>query len=113
MSPEQEQQRQLLLAAVGLGAQLGVLLPYSRAQESEGDEIGLMLMAAAGFDPRAAVQLWRNMAEQTGGQPPEFLSTHPSHQSRIERISRLLPKAEELYRSALANRRSARCPSPV
>ena len=86
---------ELLLGALGLGAQYGVLLPFSRVQESEADIVGLELMAAAGFDPRGAVLLWQDMRGATGGQPPEFLSTHPSHGSRIEdlqaRMASVLP----------------------
>jgi predicted Zn-dependent protease len=78
-------------------ATLGVILPYSRGQESEADEIGLMLMAEAGYDPREAVTLWQNFATLGGERPPEFLSTHPSEGTRIERLQELMPKALEIY----------------
>jgi predicted Zn-dependent protease len=78
-------------------ATLGVILPYSRGQESEADEIGLMLMAEAGYDPREAVTLWQNFAAVGGDRPPEFLSTHPSEGTRIERLQELMPKALEIY----------------
>lgn len=72
------------MAALGLGVQYGVLLPYGRAQESESDIIGLELMAKAGFDPYQSISLWKNMAKaSSGNQPPELLSTHPSHRTRI------------------------------
>ena len=104
--------RGLVLGALGLGAQYGVLLPYGRTQESEADTIGQRLMAEAGFDPRAAVQLWRNM-EQAGGQsPPEFLSTHPSHSSRIRALQRGVDDALPLYRRAQNQGRSPDCPTP-
>jgi predicted Zn-dependent protease len=89
------------LAAYGLGAQVGVLLPYSRTQESEADHIGLLLMARAGYDPNAAIAFWRRMerAASSGG-PPEFLSTHPSRGTREEQIRVWLPEAMALYAAA-------------
>lgn len=93
-----QETQMLALAAFGLGAQVGILLPYSRTHESEADEIGLYFMALAGYDPHAAVDLWRNMAAAGGGQPPEFLSTHPSHETRIENLQSWMPKAMEYYR---------------
>jgi predicted Zn-dependent protease len=75
--------QQTAMALLGLGAQVGVLLPYSRIQESEADKIGLDLMARAGFDPREAVDLWVNMQRASGSGGIEFLSTHPSSGSRI------------------------------
>jgi predicted Zn-dependent protease len=81
-------------------ATLGVILPYSRTQESEADEIGLILMAKAGYDPREAVKLWQNFEAMGGQRPPEFLSTHPSEGTRIERLQALMPKALEIYRES-------------
>ena len=81
-------------------ATLGVILPYSRTQESEADEIGLMLMARAGYDPRQAIDLWENFQALGGDRPPEFLSTHPSEGTRIERLEKLMPKALEIYRNS-------------
>jgi predicted Zn-dependent protease len=81
-------------------AEVGITLPYSRAHESEADEIGLMYMARAGFDPRQAIALWQNMEQAAGSQPIEFLSTHPSAGSRIERLQAVMPKALEAYRAA-------------
>jgi metalloendopeptidase OMA1, mitochondrial len=78
-------------------ATLGVILPYSRTQESEADEIGLRLMAEAGYDPREAVKLWQNFAALGGERPPEFLSTHPAEGTRIERLEELMPEAMEIY----------------
>ena len=80
-------------------ATLGVILPYSRTQESEADEIGLMLMAEAGFDPRESVKLWQNFEALGGERPPEFLSTHPAEGTRIKRLQALMPKAMEIYES--------------
>ncbi len=93
---------QLALQAAGLGTQLG-LLAYGRKQESEADEIGLIMMAMAGYDPRAAVPFWQRMGAQSQGQaPPEFLSTHPSHENRINRLQKLMPKALEYYNAGSA-----------
>ena len=80
-------------------ATLGVILPYSRGQESEADEIGLMLMAEAGYDPREAVKLWQNFEALGGERPPEFLSTHPAEGTRIERLQELMPEALEVYQA--------------
>ncbi len=92
-----EETQQLLMAAYGIGANVGVLLPYSRQHEGEADRIGLTLMAMAGYDPRTAVQLWERMDEMGGSRPPEFLSTHPEPASRIENIRKYLPEALERY----------------
>jgi predicted Zn-dependent protease len=86
----------LLMGALGLGAEFGVLLPHSRDQESEADLLGLDLMAKAGFDPRQSVQLWKNMEDAGGEQPPEFLSTHPSNSTRMENLEKRMPQALEL-----------------
>ena len=86
-------------AAYGLGMNYGVLMPFSRMQESEADYIGLLLMAKAGYDPNAALSFWRKMAKAGGSKPPEWLSTHPSDQSRIAEIKRQLPQALAIYKA--------------
>jgi predicted Zn-dependent protease len=90
----------LAMAALGVGAQ-GVVLKFSRTQESEADALGLDLMASAGFNPRESVALWQNMAAASQGQPIEFMSTHPSHETRIrdlqQRIPQDLPTAEQAH----------------
>jgi predicted Zn-dependent protease len=78
-------------------ATLGIVLPFSRTQELEADEIGLIYMATAGYDPRAAIEVWQNFEALNGGRPPEFLSTHPSPPNRIERLQALMPRALEIY----------------
>jgi predicted Zn-dependent protease len=90
--------QQLWMTAFGLGAQVGVLLPFSRVQESEADHLGLIFMAMAGYDPRYAVGFWERMAQKGGGKPPEFLSTHPSDQHRINQIEKEIPEALQYYR---------------
>lgn len=89
-----------ILQALGLGAHLGIALPFSRAHEEEADLMGLELMASAGFDPRESTALWRNMAEAGGGQPLEFLSTHPNHDSRIEALQERMDVALPIYQQA-------------
>jgi Putative Zn-dependent protease, contains TPR repeats len=99
----------LAMAALGIGAQVGVLLPYSRVHESESDQLGLDYMAAAGYNPLEAADLWRNMAKAGGGGTPEFLSTHPSPQSRIQAIEAYAPKVQQLYQQASSQRRKPLC----
>ncbi len=82
--------------AYGVGTQVGVMLPFSRSHESQADEIGLILMAIAGYDPIEGADLWRRMDANSGGQAPaEFMSTHPSNASRIANIEALAPQARE------------------
>lgn len=87
----------LAMAVVGLGAQVGVLLPYSRKHESEADYIGLLLMAKAGYDPRESVGLWQRMGGSGGERPPEFLSTHPNPETRITALEGWMPQAWKYY----------------
>jgi metalloendopeptidase OMA1, mitochondrial len=87
------------LKLYGMGASVGVLLPWGRAQESEADRIGLTLMAKAGYDPATAVAFWERMSKIGGDKPPEFLSTHPSDQTRIAQIKEWLPEAKANFRS--------------
>lgn len=87
----------LVMAALGLGAQIGVLLPFSRAQETEADIIGVRLMAQAGFDPRESVELWKNMSQAGGTEPPQILSTHPAHSTRIRGLQEQMNDALAIY----------------
>ncbi len=97
-SDESSETSKLAIAALGLGYQVGVMLPFSRADESAADHIGLILMAEAGYDPREAVGFWKRMAEASGaGGPPEFLSTHPSHETRVKQLEELIPEAMTIY----------------
>ncbi len=90
----------LFLAAYGLGAQIGVQLPFSRLQESEADRLGLIFMAMAGYDPRTAEAFWERMAGmKKGPSPPQLLSTHPADDKRIENIRKLIPEAMEYYKT--------------
>ena len=105
--------RERILPLLGLGAQVGVLLPYTRSQESEADILGLEYMAAAGFDPEASVDLWRNMKEASSGEPPEFLSTQPSKGSRIQALQEHLPRVRESYQKARKAGKTPDCSPPV
>ena len=91
---------QTLMGLLGVGAQYGILLPYSRVQESEADTLGLDLLAKAGFDPRESVKRWANMSRANRGQPPEFRSTHPSHGSRISELNAHMAVALNLQNRA-------------
>jgi predicted Zn-dependent protease len=104
-SPEKKQ----LMGLLGVGAQVGILLPYGRSQESEADVLGIEYMARAGFDPRQSVELWQNMEKAGGQQPPEFLSTHPAHGTRIEQLNAHMSKALKLYKRAQAQGRTPNC----
>jgi len=83
---------------IGAGATLGFLLPYSRLHESEADRMGLIYMAKAGYDPHAALELWKRMATLDKKKPPELLSTHPADDTRIRQIEQWLPEALSYYR---------------
>ncbi len=87
-----------VLAMQALG--VGVLLPFGRSHESEADYIGLLLAADAGYDPREAVLLWERMAESSKDSPPEFLSTHPAHETRIDNLRKWMPEAMTRYERA-------------
>ncbi len=93
-----QQTQALFMNAYGLGSTLGFALPYSRLQESEADHLGLIFMAMAGYNPNAAVPFWERMAKASQGAPPEFLSDHPSDQTRIENIKKLIPEAMKYYK---------------
>jgi predicted Zn-dependent protease len=90
--------RENFLKLYGLGASVGVLMPWGRGQESEADRIGLTLMAKAGYDPSAALGFWERMSKVSGAKPPEFLSTHPSDATRVAQIRAWLPGAMKHYR---------------
>jgi predicted Zn-dependent protease len=97
----QSKNREVIIGALGAGAAVGVILPFSRKHETEADEQGLYLAAKAGYDPEAAIGVWERMAELAGGgAPPEFLSTHPATERRIENMRAWMPKAKDLYARA-------------
>jgi predicted Zn-dependent protease len=98
LSTHPSETNQIFMMAYGVGATVGVLLPYSRLQESEADRIGLILMAKAGYDPRQAVPFWERMNDVGGSRPPEFLATHPTPETRIKQIEAEVPEAMKYYR---------------
>lgn len=101
-----------LMGALGLGAQYGILMPFSRRHESEADELGVYLMAEAGFDPRASLTLWENMSAQGGAQPPAWMSSHPSHGQRTQDLQAHMGEALERYEQARQAGRTPNCPRP-
>ncbi|MCR9144150.1 MAG: M48 family metallopeptidase [bacterium] len=102
-------ENEAVLGAIGAGAQFGVMLPFGRAHETEADVIGQELMAKAGFDPSESVKLWENMAELSGDQPPEIMSTHPAHDTRISDLREGLTKNLPLYQLAQNEGRRPNC----
>lgn len=99
LAEKSKETQDLFMTAFGVGSQVGILLPYSRLQESEADRLGLIFMAMAGYDPREAVGFWKRMASgKKGGSPPAFLSTHPADSKRIADIEKLLPEAMGYYK---------------
>jgi len=98
LQSEPAETQSLFLGAYGVGSQVGVMLPFSRTHESEADQMGLIFMAMAGYDPNTAVEFWTRMADEGGQKPPEFLSTHPSDDTRIEDIKKNLPEAMKYYK---------------
>jgi predicted Zn-dependent protease len=82
------------MAAVGLGAQFGILLPFSRSHESESDRLGLIFMARAGYDPEAAPAFWSRFGKGNGGKTPEFFSTHPADTTRVAQLRKWMPEAK-------------------
>lgn len=92
------QAQQAFMTAYGVGTTVGVLLPYSRLQETEADELGLIFSAMAGYDPREAPAFWQRMSKVGGASPPELLSTHPSDQTRINNLNKFMPKALKYYK---------------
>jgi predicted Zn-dependent protease len=93
-----EQTRAIWNGVYGLGAQYGVMLPYSRDHELEADKLGLIFMAMAGYNPETAIAFWERMSSMGGQKPPEFMSTHPSDATRINKIKAALPEAMKYYK---------------
>ncbi|MBP1741142.1 MAG: zn-dependent protease with chaperone function [Deltaproteobacteria bacterium] len=98
LSQKPRETQDLFMAVFGVGVSVGALLPYSRLHESEADRIGLMLMARAGYDPRESIPFWERMSKERKAAPPEFLSTHPAPESRIENLKSYIPEALPYYK---------------
>jgi predicted Zn-dependent protease len=105
------QQREIM-GLLGAGSQFGILLPFSRKHESEADHIGLLLMAAAGYDPNEAIHFWKRMESVGGGKRSEFTSTHPSHEHRARDLEHWLVEAEPLYAASDKQEGQRRLPRP-
>lgn len=108
----ENEHQQILMLALGIGAQVGVLLPYSRIHETEADQMGQELMASAGFDPAEAIRLWELMGKAGGSRPMELLSTHPDPENRAQHLQKLLATSQPLYQQAKAVGKQARCKVP-
>jgi predicted Zn-dependent protease len=93
-----EETKGIFNTVYGIGAQMGLVLPYSRDHELEADKMGLIFMAMAGYNPQTAIAFWERMAKSGGGKPPEFLSTHPSDERRIDKIKAAMPEVMTYYK---------------
>lgn len=100
--------RQAVMGALGAGAKFGVLLPFSRDHETEADLMGIKFAAAACYDPREAPELWKRMAALGGTRPPEFSSTHPSNETRIQKLNEAMPEALQIYQQYCSNQPAER-----
>jgi predicted Zn-dependent protease len=99
MDKEPAETKALWMGVYGVGTQIGIMLPYARTHESESDRLGLIFMAMAGYDPHEAPEFWKRMSASKEGQaPPEFLSTHPSDETRINNLNSWIPEAMEYYK---------------
>jgi len=92
-----KKQKKMVFGALGVGAAVGLLLPFSRTHESEADIIGMMYMARAGYPPQESLKVWNRMAAQTQGRPPEFLSTHPAPKKRKQKLRNWMQRANKRY----------------
>ena len=106
LSDGDAEKRDQVMALYGLGVSVGVLMPWGRNQESEADRIGLILMAKAGYNPEEAPRFWRRMSQQGGADVPEFLSTHPSHATRINNLNQWMAEANRFYSRGRSRSRS-------
>jgi predicted Zn-dependent protease len=97
LAQKPQETQDLFMVTYGIGSQLGAMLPWSRQQETEADHYGLIFTAMAGYDPREAIPFWERMAAASGGSPPEFLSTHPSDETRLRKLKQFIPEALKYY----------------
>ncbi len=97
LSEKPEETQNLFLQSYAIGSQVGAMLPWSRQQETEADEYGLMFAAMAGYNPQEAIPFWERMSNAGGAKPPEFLSTHPSDRTRIRNLKKFMPEAMKYY----------------
>jgi len=97
LAQKPKETQDLFLLSYGIGSQVGAMLPWSRKQETEADQFGLIYAAMAGYDPREAIPFWQRMSEAGGANPPEFLSTHPSNETRLRKLNQFMPEALKYY----------------
>ncbi|MBR9999886.1 MAG: M48 family metallopeptidase [Cyclobacteriaceae bacterium] len=105
MAQKPQETRDLFMLSYGIGSQVGAMLPWSRQQESEADKYGLIFAAMADYDPREAIPFWQRMSASGGSKPPEFLSTHPSDETRIRKLKQYMPEALKYYKSGNSKRK--------
>lgn len=98
LAQKPEETQNLFLMSYGIGSTVGAMLPWSRQQETEADQYGLIFAAMAGYDPREAIPFWQRMSSAGGGKPPEFLSTHPSDATRMRKLKQFMPEALKYYK---------------
>ena len=104
-----QKSQKTLMSALGLGAQFGILLPFSRTHESEADLYGIDLMAKAGFNPQQSINLWQNMAAASGSKTPQFMSTHPNPENRIKKLESYMQHAQQLQQQAHLMGKKPKC----
>ena len=97
LAQKPQETQDLFMMSYGIGSEVGAMLPWSRQQETEADQYGLIFTAMAGYDPREAIPFWERMAAASGGSPPEFLSTHPSDATRLRKLKQFMPEALKYY----------------
>jgi len=97
LAQKPQETQDLFMSTYGIGSEVGAMLPWSRQQETEADQYGLIFSAMAGYDPREAIAFWQRMSTAGGGSPPEFLSTHPSDETRLRKLKQFIPEAMKYY----------------
>ena len=97
LAQKPQQTKELFMLSYGIGSQVGAMLPWSRKQETEADQFGLIFAAMAGYDPQEAIPFWKRMTTAGGAKPPEFLSTHPSDETRLRKLNQFMPEAMKYY----------------
>jgi predicted Zn-dependent protease len=97
LSQKTKETQDLFMMSYGIGSEVGAMLPWSRQQETEADQYGLIFSAMAGYDPREAIPFWQRMSAAGKGSPPEFLSTHPSDETRMRKLKQFMPEALKYY----------------
>jgi len=100
LSQKPQQTQDIFLQSYSIGSTVGAMLPWSRQQETEADQYGLIYAAMAGYNPQEAIAFWQRMASAGGGKPPEFLSTHPSDETRMRKLKQFMPEAMKYYNAS-------------